>query len=144
MSRIADTFVSCYPNAGLPNAFGEYEESPARQAGYIAEFAEMAWSTWSVVAAEPRRPYRRDRRVVEGKPPRRCPRSRSPPGSRDWNPEHRRRFDLFVNIGERTNITGSARFRNLIKAGDYDTACRWRASRWRWARRSSTSTWTRA
>ena len=40
MSRIADTFVSCYPNAGLPNAFGEYEESPERQAGYLAEFAE--------------------------------------------------------------------------------------------------------
>jgi len=40
MSRIADTFVSCYPNAGLPNAFGEYDESPERQAGYIAGFAE--------------------------------------------------------------------------------------------------------
>ena len=39
MARIADTFVSCYPNAGLPNAFGEYDESPERQAGYIAEFA---------------------------------------------------------------------------------------------------------
>ena len=52
---------------------------------------------------------------------------------------------LFVNVGERTNITGSARFRNLIKAGDYDTAlCGRRASRSRTARRSSTSTWTRA
>src|SRR6201995_2323516 len=40
VSRIADTFVSCYPNAGLPNAFGEYDESPERQAGFIAEFAE--------------------------------------------------------------------------------------------------------
>uniref|UniRef100_UPI0025E33304 homocysteine S-methyltransferase family protein n=1 Tax=Mycolicibacterium sp. TaxID=2320850 RepID=UPI0025E33304 len=40
MSRIADTFVSCYPNAGLPNAFGEYDESPERQAGYIEGFAE--------------------------------------------------------------------------------------------------------
>ncbi len=40
VSRIADTFVSCYPNAGLPNAFGEYDESPERQASYIAEFAE--------------------------------------------------------------------------------------------------------
>ena len=40
MARIADTFVSCYPNAGLPNAFGEYDESPEHQAGYIAEFAE--------------------------------------------------------------------------------------------------------
>ncbi|MGC1852926.1 MAG: homocysteine S-methyltransferase family protein, partial [Solirubrobacterales bacterium] len=37
MARIADTFVSCYPNAGLPNAFGEYDESPEAQAGYIAE-----------------------------------------------------------------------------------------------------------
>src|SRR3954470_16025302 len=40
VARIADTFVSCYPNAGLPNAFGEYDESPEAQAGYIAEFAE--------------------------------------------------------------------------------------------------------
>ena len=39
MARIADTYVSCYPNAGLPNAFGEYDESPERQAGYIADFA---------------------------------------------------------------------------------------------------------
>ena len=52
---------------------------------------------------------------------------------------------LFVNVGERTNITGSAKFRNLIKAGDYDTALDGRrASRSRTARRSSTSTWTRA
>ena len=40
MSRISDTFVSAYPNAGLPNAFGEYDETPERQAGYLAEFAD--------------------------------------------------------------------------------------------------------
>jgi cobalamin-dependent methionine synthase I len=50
---------------------------------------------------------------------------------------------LFVNVGERTNITGSARFRNLIRAGDYPTASPSPASRSRPARRSSTSTWTR-
>ncbi len=123
MSRIADTFVSCYPNAGLPNAFGEYEESPTRQAGYIADFAEAGLvnlvggccGTTPAHIAE-------IAKVVEGKPPRKVPEIALATRLAGLEPLNITDDSLFVNIGERTNITGSARFRNLIKAGDYDTA----------------------
>src|SRR6476660_4225995 len=123
MARIADTFVSCYPNAGLPNAFGEYDESPERQAGYIAEFAEAGLvnlvggccGTTPAHIAE-------IAKVVEGKPQRELPAIPRATRLSGLEPLNITDDSLFVNIGERTNITGSARFRNLIKAEDYDTA----------------------
>ncbi|WP_201265227.1 methionine synthase [Rhodococcus sp. P1Y] len=123
MARISDTFVSCYPNAGLPNAFGEYDESPERQAGYIAEFAEAGLvnlvggccGTTPAHIAE-------IVKVVEGKPQRELPKIEVATRLSGMEPLNITNDSLFVNIGERTNITGSARFRNLIKAEDYDTA----------------------
>ncbi|MCX6480317.1 MAG: methionine synthase [Mycobacterium sp.] len=123
MARIADTFVSCYPNAGLPNAFGEYDESPQRQAGYIAEFAEAGFvnlvggccGTTPAHIAE-------IARAVESTPPREIPHIAVATRLAGLEPLNITDDSLFVNIGERTNITGSARFRNLIKAQDYDTA----------------------
>ncbi len=123
MSRIADTFVSCYPNAGLPNAFGEYEESPERQAGYIAEFAEAGLVNLVGGCCGTAPPHIAEiARVVEGKPPREVPTIEVATRLSGLEPLNITDDSLFVNIGERTNITGSARFRNLIKAGDYDTA----------------------
>ena len=123
MSRIADTFVSCYPNAGLPNAFGEYDESPQAQARYIADFAEAGLvnlvggccGTTPAHIAE-------IARVVEGLPPRAVPDIPVATRLAGLEPLNITDDSLFVNIGERTNVTGSARFRNLIKAEDYDTA----------------------
>jgi 5-methyltetrahydrofolate--homocysteine methyltransferase len=123
MSRIADTFVSCYPNAGLPNAFGEYDEFPTRQAGYVAEFADAGFvnlvggccGTTPAHIAE-------IAKVVDGKPPREVPDIPVATRLAGLEPLNITEDSLFVNIGERTNITGSARFRNLIKAEDYDTA----------------------
>ena len=123
MARIADTYVSCYPNAGLPNAFGEYDESPERQASYIAEFAEAGLvnlvggccGTTPAHIAE-------IAKVVEGKPQRKLPQIPVATRLSGLEPLNITDDSLFVNIGERTNITGSARFRNLIKAEDYDTA----------------------
>ena len=123
MSRIADTFVSCYPNAGLPNAFGEYDETPQRQAGYVADFADAGLvnlvggccGTTPAHIAE-------IAKVVEGKPPRELPEIPVATRLSGLEPLNITEDSLFVNIGERTNITGSARFRNLIKAEDYDTA----------------------
>ncbi|MCW2576727.1 MAG: metH, partial [Modestobacter sp.] len=123
ISRLADTFVSCYPNAGLPNAFGEYDESPAETAAILAEFAaagfvnlvggccgttpgHIAAIAAAVDGAAPRTP-------VPVRPALRL--SGLEPVTVDGD-------TLFVNVGERTNITGSARFRNLIKAGDYPAA----------------------
>jgi 5-methyltetrahydrofolate--homocysteine methyltransferase len=123
ISRIADTHVSAYPNAGLPNAFGEYDETPERQAGYIAEFAEAGLvnlvggccGTTPAHIAE-------IAKVVEGKERREVPAVGVATRLSGLEPLNITADSLFVNVGERTNITGSARFRNLIKAGDYDTA----------------------
>ena len=123
MSRIADTFVSCYPNAGLPNAFGEYDESPACQAGYIGDFVEagLVNLVGGCCGTAPDH-IAEIARIVEGKPPRTVPRIEVATRLSGLEPLNITDNSLFVNIGERTNITGSARFRNLIKAGDYDTA----------------------
>ena len=123
MSRIADTFVSCYPNAGLPNAFGEYEESPERQAGYIADFAESGLVNLVGGCCGTAPPHiAAIAEVVEGVKPRAVPHISVATRLSGLEPLNITDDSLFVNIGERTNITGSARFRNLIKAGDYDTA----------------------
>ena len=123
MSRIADTFVSCYPNAGLPNAFGEYDESPDRQASYIADFADAGLVNLVGGCCGTAPPHiAAMARVVEGKPPRVVPEIPVATRLAGLEPLNITDDSLFVNIGERTNITGSARFRNLIKAEDYDTA----------------------
>lgn len=123
MARIADTFVSCYPNAGLPNAFGEYDESPEAQAGYIAEFAEAGLVNLVGGCCGTAPPHIAEiAKVVEGKPPRELPEIPVATRLSGLEPLNITDGSLFVNIGERTNITGSARFRNLIKAEDYDTA----------------------
>lgn len=123
MARIADTFISCYPNAGLPNAFGEYDESPERQAGYIADFAEagLVNLVGGCCGTAPEH-IAEIAKVVEGKPPRQLPTIEVATRLAGLEPLNITDDSLFVNIGERTNITGSARFRNLIKAEDYDTA----------------------
>lgn len=123
VARIADTFVSCYPNAGLPNAFGEYDESPEAQAGYIAEFAEAGLVNLVGGCCGTAPPHIAEiAKVVEGKPPRALPEIPVATRLSGLEPLNIGDDSLFVNIGERTNITGSARFRNLIKAEDYDTA----------------------
>ncbi len=123
MSRIADCFVSCYPNAGLPNHFGEYDEAPEQTASVVREFAEsglvnilggccgttpehIGAIAAGIEGLAPRVPSERE--VA-------CRLSGLEPLT--ITPE-----SLFVNVGERTNITGSARFRNLIRDGDYTTA----------------------
>ena len=123
VARIADTFVSCYPNAGLPNAFGEYDESPEAQAGYIAEFAEAGLVNLVGGCCGTAPPHIAEiAKVVDGKPPRELPEIPVATRLSGLEPLNIADDSLFVNIGERTNITGSARFRNLIKAEDYDTA----------------------
>ena len=123
MSRIADTFVSAYPNAGLPNAFGEYDETPERQAGYLAEFADagLVNLVGGCCGTTPEH-IAEIAKAVEGKARRPLPGVEQATRLSGLEPLNITEDSLFVNIGERTNITGSARFRNLIKAEDYDTA----------------------
>ncbi|MFT4264164.1 MAG: methionine synthase [Nocardioides sp.] len=123
MSRVADTFVSCYPNAGLPNAFGEYDEVPADTAAQIHDFATSGFvnlvggccGTTPAHIAE-------IARAVEGLAPRTPAAEQPAMRLAGLEPFKIDSSTLFVNVGERTNITGSAKFRNLIKDGDYDTA----------------------
>ena len=123
VARIADTFVSCYPNAGLPNAFGEYDESPEAQAGYLQEFAEAGLVNLVGGCCGTAPPHIAEiAKVVEGVKPREVPQIPVATRLSGLEPLNITEDSLFVNIGERTNITGSARFRNLIKAEDYDTA----------------------
>jgi len=123
LSRIADAFVSCYPNAGLPNAFGEYDETADQMAAVLQEFTGAGLinlvggccgTTPDHIAAIAR--------IVEGAEPRTVPEPAPAMRLSGLEPLNITADSLFVNVGERTNITGSARFRNLIKAGDYDTA----------------------
>src|SRR5690606_31398036 len=123
ISRIANTHVSAHPNAGLPNEFGEYDQSAAEMAAIIEEFASSGFlnivggccgTTPEHIraiadAVAPHRP----RKIPEIAPA--CRLS----GLEAFNIGA---DSLFVNVGERTNITGSRRFARLIREGDYATA----------------------
>ena len=123
LSRIADTFVSCYPNAGLPNEFGEYDEAPDQTASVLEEFAASGLvnllggccgTTPEHVEAIAHASQGKTARVVPTIEPAMRLSGLEPLTITDES--------LFVNVGERTNITGSARFRRLIKDGDYPAA----------------------
>jgi 5-methyltetrahydrofolate--homocysteine methyltransferase len=123
LSRIAGAHVGCHPNAGLPNAFGEYEQTPDDMRAVLADYAASGFvnliggccgTTPDHIGAMVE--------AVAGLPPRRAPdverRCRlSGLEPLDITPE-----SLFVNVGERTNVTGSARFAKLIKEDDYEAA----------------------
>src|SRR5919112_61364 len=123
LSRIADTCVSCYPNAGLPNASGESDEAPDQTAGVLEEFAGSGLvnllggccgTTPEHIAAIAT--------AAKGKSPRTPPTVERACRLAGLEPLTITEESLFVNVGERTNITGSARFRRLIKEGDYNAA----------------------
>jgi 5-methyltetrahydrofolate--homocysteine methyltransferase len=123
LGRVADTLICAYPNAGLPNEFGHYDESPAMMAEQMGEFAlsGIVNIVGGCCGTTPDH-IRAIAAAVAGKKPRQIPRV----------PQYLRLSGLeaftltptipFVNVGERTNVTGSARFRKLITAGDYTAA----------------------
>jgi 5-methyltetrahydrofolate--homocysteine methyltransferase len=123
LARVADTFVSCYPNAGLPNAFGEYDETPDAMASVVGEFASSGLVNLlgGCCGTTPEH-IKAIAEAASGQTPR-VP-AEVEPALRLSGLEPLTVTDesLFVNVGERTNITGSARFRKLIQAEDYPTA----------------------
>ncbi|TVP47541.1 MAG: methionine synthase, partial [Gemmatimonadales bacterium] len=123
LSSLTPRLTSCHPNAGLPNEFGGYDLGPEEMAGHIREYATRGWvnvvggccgttpehirqMAEAVAGVAPRTPNER---------PVRCRLSGLEP--LNIGPEL-----LFVNVGERTNVTGSRRFRRLIEEEDYETA----------------------
>ena len=123
LSRIAGCFVSCYPNAGLPNEFGEYDETPEQTAGIVEEFAASGLVNLlgGCCGTTPDH-IRAIAAGADGKAPRTPVEVARACRLAGLEPVIITNESLFVNVGERTNITGSARFRNLIKDGDYAAA----------------------
>ena len=123
LSQLADTYISAYPNAGLPNAFGEYDESAADTAAILGEYGASSLvnivggccgTTPDHIRSLRQQLEKLERRVIPDVPVK-CRLAGLEPLNLDDD-------SLFVNVGERTNVTGSAKFRKLIEANDYSAA----------------------
>ena len=123
MAKISDIPVICYPNAGLPNELGQYTQTPTEMANWIHEFAQNDYVNivGGCCGSQPEHIEAIAKAAAEYPP--RQPSPQKPAcrlsGLEAFNitPD-----SLFVNVGERTNVTGSRRFSTLIKKGDYETA----------------------
>ncbi len=123
MSRVATCYVSVYPNAGLPNQFGEYDETPEETAELIKPWAEKGYinliggccgTTPEHIAAMAK--------AVQGCKPRELPKSDHLTHLSGLEPVTLRPEIAFVNIGERTNVTGSPKFARFVKEGNWEEA----------------------
>lgn len=124
LSQIANCYISAYPNAGLPNELGEYDQDPSEMKEYIRDFASggMVNVIGGCCGTSPAH-IRAMSKAVEGLKPRKIP-------SKDNQTKYSGlealvvRDDMnFINVGERTNVTGSRKFARLIKEGNYQEAC---------------------
>src|SRR3954466_14631065 len=120
LAGLAEGYVSCHPNAGLPNAFGEYEDTPELMAQHIGEWARNGWLNLAggCCGTTPEH-IRAMRAAVEGLVPRKPHAKRTALRLAGLEPLNVDERSLFVNIGERTNVTGSRAFARLVLAGDY-------------------------
>ena len=123
LSRLADTYVACYPNAGLPNAMGEHDERPEDTSRFLRQFAEdgLVNVVGGCCGTTPEHTHKIVG-AIEGIPARAIPAPERRPRWSGLEPFEIRPETGFVMVGERTNVTGSARFRSLIEAGDYQEA----------------------
>ncbi|MEC7942292.1 MAG: methionine synthase [Pseudomonadota bacterium] len=123
MSRISESYVSAHPNAGLPNAFGEYDLSPEDMAEHVKEWAESGFLNLigGCCGTKPEH-IRQMAEAVEGITPRQLPDLPVSCRLSGLEPLTIAKESLFINVGERTNVTGSARFKRLIKEELYDEA----------------------
>ena len=123
LSTTADTYAFVYPNAGLPNEFGEYDETPEAMAVIIKEFAEsgLVNLVGGCCGTTPDH-IKAIAEAVDGIEPRKTPKLDSLTKLSGLEPITIRPESNFVNVGERTNVTGSARFQRLIKEDNYEEA----------------------
>lgn len=123
MSRISETYVSVHPNAGLPNAFGEYDLSAEDMGTHISEWAQSGYLNivGGCCGTTPEH-IAQMAKVVEGVKPRVLPEINKACRLSGLEPLTIDKDTLFINVGERTNVTGSARFKRLIKEELYDEA----------------------
>jgi 5-methyltetrahydrofolate--homocysteine methyltransferase len=123
LSTIADTHVSAHPNAGLPNEFGEYDETPEQMAEELADWAANGFLNiiGGCCGTSPDT-IRAIVKAVEKYPPRPIPTLEKKCHLSGLEPMTIGPNTLFVNIGERTNVTGSAVFKKLIIEENYEAA----------------------
>nr|WP_288102223.1 methionine synthase [Halomonas sp.] len=123
LSTKADTFVSAHPNAGLPNEFGEYDQTPEEMAAIVSEFAQSGLVNiiGGCCGSTPEH-IRAIADAVRPMAPRKIPERSKACRLSGLEPFNIEADSLFVNVGERTNVTGSARFKRLIVEEDFTTA----------------------
>ncbi len=123
LARIANTHVSAHPNAGLPNEFGEYDLTPEAMAKEVADWAKNGYLNiiGGCCGSSPRH-IKAIHDAVEHLPPRRIPDIQPQLRLAGLEPTNIGPDSLFANIGERTNVTGSALFRRLIREEQYEQA----------------------
>jgi 5-methyltetrahydrofolate--homocysteine methyltransferase len=123
ISKVADTLVCAYPNAGLPNEFGLYDERPEATASMLAEFADAGFVNivGGCCGTTPEH-IRAIAEAVKGKAPRAVPEVEPLMRLSGLEPFVLTKEIPFVNVGERTNVTGSAKFRKLVKNGEFAAA----------------------
>ncbi len=123
VSRIADAYVTVYPNAGLPNQFGEYDQGADEMAGFLREFAEagLVNMVGGCCGTTPEH-IRRIAEVVKDYKPRVVPDLERHMRLSGLEPLVLDPSKNFINVGERTNVTGSPKFSRLILSGDYEGA----------------------
>jgi 5-methyltetrahydrofolate--homocysteine methyltransferase len=123
ISSVADTFVCAYPNAGLPNEFGQYDESPEAMAAQLEGFAsEGLLNIVGGCCGSTPEHIKAIAEAVGKYKPREIPETETHMRLSGLEPFTLTKDIPFVNVGERTNITGSAKFRKLITSGDFATA----------------------
>ncbi|MHB8588255.1 MAG: methionine synthase [Candidatus Dormibacteraceae bacterium] len=123
MSRVAPVYVFCYPNAGLPNAFGGYDEEPPTTSRLLKEFAGAGYlnAAGGCCGTGPEH-IRQIRQALAGMATREVPGRVSRTSFSGLEPFEIGPDSGFVVVGERTNVTGSIRFRRLIESGDFTGA----------------------
>ncbi|WKD48556.1 methionine synthase [Microbulbifer spongiae] len=123
LSGVCTAYVSAHPNAGLPNEFGEYDETPEQTAAIVAEFARSGFINilGGCCGTTPDH-IRAIAGAVAPVAPRQPPEIKPALRLSGLEPFVADASALFVNVGERCNVTGSARFKRLILEEDYDTA----------------------
>jgi 5-methyltetrahydrofolate--homocysteine methyltransferase len=123
LSRLAPFFLSCYPNAGLPNAFGGFDETPEMMARVLGEFASNGWLNvvGGCCGTTPAH-IRAIANAVHGKTPRAIPTVERLTRLSGLEALTIRPDSNFIMIGERTNVTGSKKFAKLVLGGQFDKA----------------------
>lgn len=123
LSRSVPCPISCYPNAGLPNAFGQYDHTPEFMAGVLKDFAKEGFLNivGGCCGTTPEH-LKKIVQAMEGMPPRKIPEAPAYPQFSGLEPFVIRPETNFVNVGERTNVTGSSQFAKLILNGDFEAA----------------------